>query len=53
MVIDPVCGAQVDEKKTKERSNFAGRTYYFCAHDCKEQFDESPEDFAGLQQTGT
>jgi Cu+-exporting ATPase len=53
MVTDPVCGAQVDEKKAKEKSNFGGLTYYFCGRDCKEQFDDSPEEFAGLEQTGT
>jgi len=53
MAIDPVCGSQVDEKKTTERSQYGGRTFYFCGHDCKEQFDESPEEFAGLEETGT
>ena len=54
MAIDPVCGMQVDETKKKaEKSQFGGRTYYFCSHDCKERFDESPEEFVGMESTGT
>ena len=53
MAIDPVCGSQVDEKKTTEKSQFGGRTYYCCGHECKKQFDESPSDFADMEQTGT
>ena len=53
MTIDPVCGVQVDEKKTAQRSQFGGRTYYFCGSECKKEFDQSPEEFAAQEQTGT
>ena len=45
MARDPVCGMDVDEKDAVAVSVFAGKTYYFCAQRCKEQFDASPEKF--------
>lgn len=54
MAIDPVCGMEVDDKTAKERSNFEGKTFYFCSADCREEFDESPEDYVGDDlRTGT
>jgi membrane fusion protein, copper/silver efflux system len=45
MSVDPVCGMEVDElraKATGKASVYRGKTYYFCAEDCKEQFDKEP-----------
>jgi len=45
MSADPVCGMEVDEaraKATGKTSVYHGKTYYFCAEDCKEQFDKEP-----------
>jgi len=47
MAKDPVCGMMVDEKKAKLKSDYDGKTYYFCAPSCKATFDKSPEKFAG------
>jgi YHS domain-containing protein len=46
----------VDEKKAKEQSEVDGETYYFCSKDCREEFEESPQDYIGdegLERTGT
>ena len=51
MIKDPICGMMVDEKKTKLKSDYNGKTYYFCAPSCKATFDKSPAKFAG--NTGT
>lgn len=43
---DPVCGMDVDPEKAKavrRTSDFQGKTYYFCADSCKQQFDKNPE----------
>jgi hypothetical protein len=40
---DPVCGMAVDRLKTPFRSEWDGRTYYFCSEGCKRRFDASPE----------
>ena len=40
---DPICGMTVDNVTAKHRSEFSGRTVYFCCRHCKEMFDEDPE----------
>ncbi len=45
MAIDPVCGMDVDEKSAKLKSEYKGKTYYFCAPGCKKMFDKDPEKF--------
>ncbi|MCX7914276.1 MAG: heavy metal translocating P-type ATPase [Thermodesulfovibrionales bacterium] len=45
-VKDPVCGMVIDDKDAVAISHFKGRTYYFCAEVCKEEFDNNPEFFA-------
>jgi len=46
MSIDPVCMMQVDENKAAGKSEYKGKTYYFCALACKRRFDEAPEKYA-------
>lgn len=36
---DPVCGMKVDPESAAARSEFAGKTYYFCCGGCKKKFD--------------
>lgn len=45
MAVDPVCKMKVAEKTAKYRSDYQGRTYYFCAQICKEAFEENPEKY--------
>lgn len=47
MAKDPICGMTVDEKKTKFKSDYNGRTFYFCAAACKTTFDKNPAKYAG------
>jgi membrane fusion protein, copper/silver efflux system len=45
MSVDPVCGMEVDEARAKaagKTSMYQGKTYYFCAEECKERFDKEP-----------
>jgi RND family efflux transporter MFP subunit len=45
MSVDPVCGMEVDElraKATGKMSIFNGKSYYFCADECKDQFEKNP-----------
>jgi YHS domain-containing protein len=37
----------VDEKKATLKSDYMGKTYYFCAASCKATFDKDPAKFAG------
>jgi len=48
---DPVCGMDVDENRAKaagNKSDYRGKTYYFCSGGCKKQFQANPERFAGM-----
>ena len=47
MAKDPVCGMMVDEKKAKFKSDYSGKTFYFCAASCKTTFDKDPAKYAG------
>ncbi len=42
MAKDPVCGMEVDEKSAPAKSEYMGKTYYFCAPGCKKAFDDNP-----------
>ncbi len=42
---DPMCGMEVDERRAAAASRtsvYEGRTYYFCADECKKRFDADP-----------
>lgn len=39
---DPVCGMQVDPERAAYRSDYQGKTYYFCCAGCKSKFDRNP-----------
>lgn len=43
---DPVCGMQVDEKKAKATSEHNGQKVYFCSDQCKQKFDQNPQQYA-------
>jgi P-type Cu+ transporter len=42
---DPVCGMQVDPERAAYRSEYQGKTYYFCCAGCKSKFDRSPGEY--------
>jgi YHS domain-containing protein len=46
MVKDPICGMNVDEKTAKLKSDYKGKTYYFCSQMCKTTFDKNPTKYA-------
>ncbi|OGO40554.1 MAG: YHS domain-containing protein [Chloroflexi bacterium RBG_16_57_8] len=47
MAKDPVCGMQVNEKTAPAKSEYQGKTYYFCNPGCKKTFDANPAKYAG------
>ena len=46
MAVDPVCKMEVEEKTAKYRSEYQGKTYFFCAEMCKNAFDKEPQKYA-------
>ena len=58
MTKDPVCGMSVSEEKAAEKSEYKGKTYYFCAkgrapvaakhcNGKQERFEKDPEKYMG------
>ncbi len=47
MAKDPVCGMDIDEKTATVKSEYQGKTYYFCSPGCKRSFDKEPAKYAG------
>jgi YHS domain-containing protein len=45
MAVDPVCHMTVDEKSAAGKSDYQGKTYYFCALACKIKFDQNPQNY--------
>ena len=52
MTIDPVCSMEVDEKTAPAKSEYMGKTYYFCALACKKAFDENPARYVESEVQG-
>lgn len=52
MAKDLVCDMEVDEKTAKWKSNYKGKTYYFCAPGCKSEFEENPEKYVSGSSGG-
>jgi putative ABC transport system ATP-binding protein len=45
MAIDPVCSMSVDQERAPARAEWGGKTYYFCANGCKNDFLIDPENY--------
>lgn len=51
MAKDPVCGMMVKEEEEVAKSEYRGKTYYFCSNHCKMEFDKNPEKYVN-DETG-
>jgi len=45
MFIDPVCGMKVSPESAAGKSEYQGKTYYFCSPGCKKSFDQDPQKY--------
>ena len=46
MAKDPVCDMMVDENNAAGKSEYQGKTFYFCSVICKKKFDRAPQEYA-------
>ena len=46
METDPICNMTVDPDKAAGKSEYEGKTYYFCSVGCKKRFDANPSQYA-------
>lgn len=51
-VIDPVCGMELDKGKAAASFEYQGKTYYFCALACKQEFEQNPEKYVSEEHEG-
>jgi YHS domain-containing protein len=40
---------EVDEEKAPAKTEYKGKTYYFCASGCKIAFERDPEKYVGKE----
>jgi Cu2+-exporting ATPase len=45
-VKDPVCGMEIEPATAYGKTEYAGRTFYFCSKHCEEEFAKNPEKYA-------
>jgi Cu2+-exporting ATPase len=45
-VKDPVCGMEIEPATAYGKTEYAGRTFYFCSKHCLEEFEKNPEKYA-------
>jgi YHS domain-containing protein len=45
MAMDPVCGMKINDKNPEFHTELDGRNYVFCSEQCKQKFEESPEEY--------
>lgn len=50
---DPVCGMKVDPAKAQFKSEYEGKTYYFCSAGCKAKFDANPAQYLKKEEKAT
>lgn len=53
MAKDPVCGMQIEEQQAAARTEYRGKTYYFCSAKCKSEFLSAPDRYAARSDEGT
>ena len=50
MAIDPVCDMEVEIATAQWKTEYQGKTYYFCSPGCKRSFEKAPENY--LKKSG-
>ena len=52
IVIDPVCGMDVETETAEYKTSYKGRDYYFCAESCRESFKADPRKYLNAADNG-
>jgi YHS domain-containing protein len=43
--LDPVCGMELSRKTAFDELTYHGKTFYFCAASCREEFEAQPDQY--------
>lgn len=49
IVLDPVCGMEVEEQHPGDTYEYEKKMYYFCSMECKDKFRQDPVGYTGLK----
>lgn len=49
--IDPVCSMEVEIESAAGKSEYEGKTYYFCSTGCRKAFDANPQQYIEKHNT--
>lgn len=52
MIHDPVCEMEIKDTNEGEKTEYKGKTYYFCTPLCKIQFEQKPEIYVSKSDEG-
>ncbi len=44
-VKDPVCGMEIEIQQAAAKTEYQGKTYYFCSPGCKTAFEKDPKKY--------
>ena len=44
-VKDPVCGMEIEVQHAAGKTEYQGKTYYFCSPGCKAAFEKDPQKY--------
>ena len=47
VMIDPVCGEEVNPVDSDYQAHYRGKIYFFCSLNCQIDFQEAPERYVG------
>ena len=47
---DPVCGMQLPSRQTNIITTVNGKTYHFCAENCRKIFEKNPQKYLGSKR---
>ena len=49
---DLVCRMPIDSDSAAAKSEYQGKTYYFCSEECKKTFEANPEKYVKMNHDG-
>jgi Cu2+-exporting ATPase len=49
-VKDPVCGMEIEPSMAYGKTEYTGRTFYFCSKHCEEEFKKNPEKYVAKSE---
>lgn len=52
MVVDVVCGMEINENAARCSAVFQGNAYFFCSEGCRAEFERRPQEYSKAAKFG-